>query len=205
MTKKMYRGSCLCGMVKLTAKKLRDGRVCFCHCSQCRKNYGLYGAFVGIPKESLSVTESKNISWYQSSSKVRRGFCKKCGSAIFWEHNGGKNTYVLAGVIDGFKPRKGSHGVTRGGRLREVFFSVDALEALTTVPVGEPPERLGRRRDDDATDSLDETRERFPAALANIVGGIVEISVPLQRPRDADLGGDLLHDLFLLHASRGQD
>ena len=109
MKKKIYKGSCLCGSVKLTIKNLLDEGVCFCHCSQCRKNYGLYGAFVGAPKEFFSITGDKNIRWYKSSEKVRRGFCKKCGSPLIWEHKGSKNIYTLAGLIDGLRTRKGFH------------------------------------------------------------------------------------------------
>lgn len=62
MKKKTYKGSCLCGSIKLTVTNPLDEGVCFCHCSQCRKNYGLYGAFVGAPKESLTITGDKKHS-----------------------------------------------------------------------------------------------------------------------------------------------
>ncbi len=26
-----------------------------------------------------------SVSWYQSSEKVRRGFCSQCGSSLFWD------------------------------------------------------------------------------------------------------------------------
>ena len=109
MKTKTYKGSCLCGSVKFTITNLLNEGVCFCHCSQCRKNYGLYGAFVGAPKESLTITGDKNIRWYKSSEKVRRGFCKKCGSALLWKYKESKNIYILAGLIDDLRTRKGFH------------------------------------------------------------------------------------------------
>ena len=73
------------------------------------KNYGLFGAFVGAPKAFLVITGDKNIRWYKSSLKVRRGFCKKCGSLVLWEYKASKNIYTLAGLIDDFRTRKGFH------------------------------------------------------------------------------------------------
>lgn len=113
MSKKLHKGSCLCGSVKISTDKLSKEGICFCHCSQCRKNYGMYGAFVGTPKESINVVGDKNIQWYKSSPKVRRGFCRKCGSGIFWEYIGSKNIYTHAGLLDNFKTHKGFHIYTK--------------------------------------------------------------------------------------------
>ncbi len=110
---KSYKGSCLCGSVKFTIKNQLLNKTIFCHCKQCRKNYGLYGAFVGVPKSALSLKGEKNITWYKSSPKVRRGFCKKCGSPIFWEYKNSAHTNILPGLLDNLKTTKGLHLFTK--------------------------------------------------------------------------------------------
>ena len=33
----------------------------------------------------MTIEGSENITWYHSSQKVRRGFCKTCGSSLFFD------------------------------------------------------------------------------------------------------------------------
>ena len=67
----------------------------------CRKNYGLYGAFIAVPNENLTLGKGAPIRWYSSSKEVRRGFCRICGSPVVWKKKGSTHTFVLAGLIDG--------------------------------------------------------------------------------------------------------
>jgi hypothetical protein len=80
----MPKGSCLCGAVRFevtSALKAPDA----CHCTKCRKTSGHYFASTDIPKASLSVAGGENVTWFQSSEKVRRGFCRICGSPLFFD------------------------------------------------------------------------------------------------------------------------
>jgi hypothetical protein len=52
---------------------------------QCRKWTGHYFANIEVPRDSLSVQGEAHICWYQSSAKVRRGFCAHCGSTLFFD------------------------------------------------------------------------------------------------------------------------
>ena len=54
-----------------------------CHCTPCRKQTGHFLASTDVPKAALAVTGA--VTWFQSSEKVRRGFCGLCGSTLFWE------------------------------------------------------------------------------------------------------------------------
>jgi hypothetical protein len=56
-----------------------------CHCSQCRKHSGHVFASTDVPRAAVSIHGSDYITWFFSSKKVRRGFCKKCGSSLFWD------------------------------------------------------------------------------------------------------------------------
>jgi len=106
MTKKQYHGSCLCEAVQFLVSKLNLDDLWFCHCSQCRKNYGMYGAFIGVLRKELKISGAENIQWYESSQNFRRGFCQKCGSGIFWENQEWKTTYLLLGLFEKKTERK---------------------------------------------------------------------------------------------------
>ncbi len=80
----MPNGSCLCGAVSFElAGELPTPDAC--HCSQCRKTSGHYWASTDVPSAALTITGEEKVRWYQSSEKVRRGFCSVCGSALFWD------------------------------------------------------------------------------------------------------------------------
>ncbi|MEX3007070.1 GFA family protein [Hoeflea sp. TYP-13] len=80
----MHKGSCLCG--KVTFEVTGDlPRPSACHCSQCRKHSGHFEASTDLPRASVTVYGSENVTWYHSSEKVRRGFCSICGSSLFWD------------------------------------------------------------------------------------------------------------------------
>src|SRR3989344_6790105 len=97
---KNLKGSCLCGKVRFSLAGPYSG-LWFCHCTQCRKNYGLYGAFIGVADENAKVKHPENIRWYRSSKEVKRGFCKMCGSPIMWKKKDSTHTFFLPGLIDG--------------------------------------------------------------------------------------------------------
>ena len=97
---KITRGSCNCGAVTYEAAgELRA--VVACHCSQCRKQSGHYFAATNVADENLKISGEDNLTWYQSSENAKRGFCKHCGSAMFWKKRQDDHVSVLAGSIDG--------------------------------------------------------------------------------------------------------
>jgi len=80
----MVRGNCLCGAVSFEIMgEIPPANAC--HCSQCRKQSGHYWASIDIPETSLKLTSADTLRWFQSSEKVRRGFCGTCGSFLFWD------------------------------------------------------------------------------------------------------------------------
>jgi hypothetical protein len=80
----MHKGSCLCGLVRFeVASDLSPPDAC--HCSKCRKHSGHYFASTDVQKDALSVEGGENLTWFDSSAKVRRGFCAKCGSSLFFD------------------------------------------------------------------------------------------------------------------------
>ncbi|OAP42644.1 aldehyde-activating protein [Sinorhizobium glycinis] len=96
----IHEGGCLCGAVRFkTRGELRE--LIFCHCSQCRKQTGLYYAATNVLDSHMDVEGVDEITWYRSSSAARRGFCRHCGSALFWKADDLDYTSILAGTFDG--------------------------------------------------------------------------------------------------------
>jgi hypothetical protein len=56
-----------------------------CHCWHCRKQSGHIFVSTDVPRAAVAIKGEKNITWYQATEKVRRGFCKTCGCALFWD------------------------------------------------------------------------------------------------------------------------
>ena len=94
-------GQCLCGAVRFEAVA-DDVELGLCHCKMCRRWGG------GLPQAginaSVSLTdgEADALSWWRSSAWGERGFCRQCGTSLFWRLVGNENApwVVLAGAID---------------------------------------------------------------------------------------------------------
>ena len=96
----MKTGSCLCGAVKFEINGPM-GPVTACHCTQCRKMTGNYWASFHVADADLNMIKSDGLQWFTSSDFAKRGFCKECGSTLFWKQNGSRETSVCPGSIDG--------------------------------------------------------------------------------------------------------
>ena len=95
----MHCGSCLCGETVFEVHgPLRNSIAC--HCTQCRKQSGHYWASTDVLRTAVTVRGDDNIRWYQSSEKVRRGFCGTCGSALFWDPIGRDKIGIGMGAFE---------------------------------------------------------------------------------------------------------
>jgi len=95
----LKKGSCLCGRVSFTVSG-DLGHSDACHCVQCRKQSGHYFASANVSRSALVVTGQENVTWYQSSAKVRRGFCSTCGAFLFWDPPARDWTGIALGAFD---------------------------------------------------------------------------------------------------------
>jgi hypothetical protein len=93
------KGQCLCGAVRFETKGALRG-VSICHCKMCRRWHGHTGAYTNVPKTALSFTESRGLAWYHTSDLARRGFCRECGSCLFWEAFDRDSLSIAAGTLD---------------------------------------------------------------------------------------------------------
>ncbi len=96
---KILYGACLCGAVRFTAQG-RFGPVSVCHCSQCRRWHGAPGPYTAVRRDRLQFQNSRGLAWYRSSERARRGFCRDCGSSLFWERPQANYTAVALGCLD---------------------------------------------------------------------------------------------------------
>ncbi|MGB2831917.1 MAG: GFA family protein [Methylotenera sp.] len=78
------QGSCLCGAIQFRINQVPTS-VSICHCSSCRKSVGASSvSWLTVARESLVFTKEKP-QIFQSSVKVLRTFCGKCGSSLTYQ------------------------------------------------------------------------------------------------------------------------
>ncbi len=91
-------GHCLCGAVRIEIRgPLRD--VVVCHCGQCRRQHGAPPSYTSASWPNVTIHGEKNLKWFQSSEQARRGFCRICGSSLFWEPIGQGRVSISAGCL----------------------------------------------------------------------------------------------------------
>jgi hypothetical protein len=101
-TNKQISGSCLCGAVNFSAS-LPSKWCAHCHCSLCRKAHGAgYVTWVGFEQERVSFTRGEDhLTWYESTPGAQRGFCRQCGSSLFFRSKQwAGELHIALGCID---------------------------------------------------------------------------------------------------------
>jgi hypothetical protein len=98
----MLKGNCHCEAISVQVVGDINQQPESCHCSVCRKLSGHFMAAVNIHRDNLKIKGEESIQWYQSSEKVSRGFCKNCGTHLFWKPKLDDYAYtaVLMGIFD---------------------------------------------------------------------------------------------------------
>ena len=95
----MLKGQCECGAVAFEVSDVRK-EVTFCHCGQCRRFSGHHWAATNAPFDSLHFTNDAGLKWYASSDWAKRGFCKECGSSLFYRMNDEEGIGIAAGCLE---------------------------------------------------------------------------------------------------------
>jgi hypothetical protein len=80
--KQHINGSCLCGSVSITINP-PDQVFDACHCGMCRK-WGSGPVFTVEGGDHPVIKGEDSISIYSSSEWAERGFCKQCGTHLFY-------------------------------------------------------------------------------------------------------------------------
>ena len=99
-TRETRTGSCLCGAVAYRVTgPLRP--VLACHCVECRKTSGHHVAATQAAAADLTLTVDRGLAWCSSSDAAERGFCRDCGSSLFWRRKNDDRISIMAGTLDG--------------------------------------------------------------------------------------------------------
>ena len=108
--------SCLCKGIDMTIKgEFRP--VVNCHCIQCTKTHGNYAAYTSVLEERITYKSKNTLKWFSSSTKAKRGFCKKCGASVFFKRLGSRTISISAGLFKNpTKLKTGSHIYTENKR-----------------------------------------------------------------------------------------
>lgn len=95
---KVGKGKCLCGSIQIVAEKM-SRELDVCHCEMCRRWAGgpLMSVFCG---SDLEIDGDEFLTVYDSSPWAERGFCKKCGSGLFYRLKNSGHYYVSAGIFE---------------------------------------------------------------------------------------------------------
>ena len=94
-----YSGGCQCGAVRFHATQLVDNPH-LCYCRMCQKATGnLFAALVGIRHEHLSWTRG-TPAIFMSSEHVGRGYCRDCGTSLFYRNMEGQHVSMSIGAFD---------------------------------------------------------------------------------------------------------
>ena len=91
-------GACLCGSVRLSAspESLHAGA---CHCGICRKWGG--GPMLAVEcGDNVRIEGAADVSVYASSEWAERGFCRYCGTHLFYRPRQGGFHAIPLGLFD---------------------------------------------------------------------------------------------------------
>lgn len=91
-----HTGQCLCRAITLHATL--DGEVAVCHCTMCRNWTG--GPFFTLECDSdVRIDGEAYLGVYDSSEWAQRGFCRQCGSHLFYRLKQGGLMALSAGIF----------------------------------------------------------------------------------------------------------
>ncbi|MFD1697632.1 GFA family protein [Roseibium aestuarii] len=95
----MLKGRCDCGKVSFEVPSV-EPNVTLCHCSQCRRMSGHIWASTRAPWDAVTFTCDGGLAWYESSSWAQRGFCRHCGSSLFYRRHEVDHVAIAAGCLE---------------------------------------------------------------------------------------------------------
>jgi len=96
---RISKGRCYCGAVQYQVTGALRG-VVNCHCDQCTQLNGNFGSHSKALKDNILILKDEGLAWYQISEIARRGFCRVCGSGLFWESKGQDSTGIVVGSLE---------------------------------------------------------------------------------------------------------
>jgi hypothetical protein len=96
-TSKTIDGQCLCGAVTIAIEP-KERHFDACHCTMCRR-WGGSPAMTINASHAITIQNEDAIGIYGSSDWAERGFCKTCGTHLFWRMRDHSFCTVSAGLF----------------------------------------------------------------------------------------------------------
>lgn len=91
-------GQCLCGSIRISASS-DSNSVGACHCKSCRRWGG--GPFLEIDcGQAVTIDGEEHLAVFDSSDWAERGFCRNCGSHLFYRLKESGQHMVPIGLFD---------------------------------------------------------------------------------------------------------
>jgi hypothetical protein len=90
-------GRCLCGAVTMTVAQV-DNKLTACHCEMCRRWGGGPLLAVGCDGE-VQIQGEEAVGVYDSSPWAERGFCKTCGTHLFYRIKQAQQYHLPLGLF----------------------------------------------------------------------------------------------------------
>lgn len=91
-------GECGCGSVVFTVKS-PVSNVTWCHCSKCQRFHGGPGPYASAPRGALSFQRRDGLAWWDASPTTQRGFCRQCGSSLFFSDSNEATIAICPGAL----------------------------------------------------------------------------------------------------------
>ena len=139
--KPVHVGGCQCGAVRY-ALYSEPTNPHVCHCRMCQKAFGSYFApLASVPLGDFAwIKGSPGV--FRSSEAAERGFCRDCGTPLFFRYVDKNRIAVSLGSLD--EPARVAPARQYGLESR-----LDFLATLTTLPGSRtedevPPERMAQ-------------------------------------------------------------
>ncbi len=95
----VHTGGCHCGAVQYQVKGPLRG-VVNCHCTECTRLNGHFGPHSKAQKAHVEFVRDDGLAWYKITEKASRGFCRRCGAGLFWDHADQDAYGIVAGSLD---------------------------------------------------------------------------------------------------------
>jgi hypothetical protein len=141
--KALHTGGCQCGAVRY-ALYAEPTNPHVCHCRMCQKAFGgFFAPLAGVPLADFTWVKG-SASIFKSSEVVERGFCRDCGTPLFFRYVDKDRISISLGSLD--DPARVPPARQYGAESRLPF-----VATLTTLPESRtenevPPERMARYR-----------------------------------------------------------
>lgn len=92
-------GGCQCGAIRFHVTAMLDNAH-ICHCRMCQKAVGgPFAALAAAPRDALDWTRGKPAV-FASSDQVDRGFCRDCGTPLFYDYHDGSAVNLAIATFD---------------------------------------------------------------------------------------------------------